>query len=179
MAALAGELGVKPPALYHYVKNKQALLVGMREVVSDSIDTSGFGVEPWAVAVDRWARSYRRAFSSHPNAIALLATEPITGATRTLQMYERVIQGFLGAGWPASRVMGDLVALESLILGAALDAVAPEDMFDPGEAAGEVPGLVGVLACRAVSGGSRADASFEVGLEVMIEGLARRRGLLG
>lgn len=179
MAALAGELGVKPPALYHHVKNKQALLVGMREVVSDSIDTSAFGAESWAVAVERWARSYRKAFSAHPNAIALLATEPITGAVRTLRMYERVIQGFLAAGWAESRVMGDLVALESFILGSALDAVAPDDMFEPGDAAAETPGLVSVLEQRLGSEGSRADAAFEIGLGIFIDGLARRNGLVG
>ena len=176
MAALAGELGVKPPALYHHVRNKQALFVGMREVVNDGIDTSGFGAEPWAVAVERWARSYRKAFSAHPNAIALLATEPITGSTNTLLMYERVIQGFLAAGWEESRVMGDMVALESFILGSALDAVAPDDMFEPGEASEQTPGLVAVLGELGPKG-SRADDAFEVGLEIFIAGLARKNGV--
>ncbi|MCV9993135.1 MULTISPECIES: TetR/AcrR family transcriptional regulator C-terminal domain-containing protein [Paeniglutamicibacter] len=177
MAALAGELGVKPPALYHHVKNKQALLVGMREVVNESIDVSGFGSLSWREAVERWARSYRAAFSAHPNAIALLATEPITGATRTLAMYECVVQGFLAAGWEASAVMGDMVALESFILGSALDVVAPDDMFDPGDAAAQTPGLAGVLAAQSALEGSRANHSFEVGLAIMIDGLARRNGV--
>ncbi|WP_286166897.1 TetR/AcrR family transcriptional regulator C-terminal domain-containing protein [Arthrobacter sp. AQ5-05] len=176
MAALAGELGVKPPALYHYVKNKQALLVGMREVVSDSIDVSGFGVLPWREAVGRWARSYRDAFAAHPNAIALLATEPIAGAARTLAMYECVVQGFLAAGWEPGRVMSDIVALESFILGSALDMVAPDDMFDPGEDAPQTPGLVEVLAAQAPLGGSRADKAFGVGLDIMIDGLALTGG---
>lgn len=177
MSALAGELGVKPPALYHHVKNKQALLVGMREVVNSSIDVSGFGALPWRAAVERWARSYRAAFSAHPNAIALLATEPITGSTRTLAMYECVVQGFLAAGWDPAQVMGDMVALESFILGSALDVVAPVDMFEPGDDAPQTPGLVQVLAASAAGGDSRADAAFGVGLGIVIEGLARRRGL--
>ncbi len=176
MAALAGELGVKPPALYHYVKNKQALLVGMREVVSDSIDVSGFGILPWKDAVRRWARSYRDAFAAHPNAIALLATEPIAGATGALAMYERVVQGFLAAGWEPGRVMSGIVALESFILGSALDVVAPDDMFDPGEDAAQTPGFVEVLAAQASLGGSRADRAFDVGLDIMIDGLALRHG---
>lgn len=176
MAALAVELGVKPPALYHHVKNKQALLVGMREVVSDSIDVSGFGVLHWREALERWARSYRVAFSAHPNAIALLATEPITGATRTLGMYESVVQGLLAAGWEVSEVMGSMVALESFILGSALDLIAPVDMFDPGEAAVQTPGLSMVLEAQSASDSSRADEAFELGLRIMVEGLGRLHG---
>ncbi|MFI8414440.1 TetR/AcrR family transcriptional regulator C-terminal domain-containing protein [Paeniglutamicibacter gangotriensis] len=176
MAALAGELGVKPPALYHYVKNKQALLVGMREVVSVSIDVSGFGILPWKEAVGQWARSYRDAFAAHPNAIALLATEPIAGATNTLAMYECAVQGFLAAGWEPGRVMSDIVALESFILGSALDVVAPDDMFDPGEDAAQVPGFVKVLAAQRSLDGSRADRAFDVGLGIMLDGLAVRNG---
>ena len=149
----------------------------MREVVSASIDVGGFGTLPWRAAVERWARSYRAAFSAHPNAIALLATEPITGSTRTLGMYECVVQGFLAAGWDPAQVMADMVALESFILGSALDVVAPVDMYEPGDETPRTPGLVRVLTARAVEEGSRADFAFEVGLGVMIEGLARRRGL--
>lgn len=171
MSALAAELGVKPPALYHYVKNKQALLGGMREMVSGDLDTSGFAQESWKVAIERWARSYRTAFAAQPNAVALLATEPITGATRTLLMYEQVIQGFLAAGWEAAWVMEDLTALESFILGSALDAVAPEDMFDPGEDAVHTPSLLKVLQSSSSEAKTRADTAFESGLKLMIEGL--------
>lgn len=177
MSVLASELGVKPPALYHHVKNKQALLSGMRELVSASIDVSGFRTLPWRAAVERWARSYRAAFSAHPNAIALLATEPITGSTGTLGMYECVVQGFLVAGWKPAQVMADMTVLESFILGSALDVVAPVDMYEPGDDASQTPGLVGVLRASAAEEGSRADLAFEVGLGVMIDGLAERRGL--
>lgn len=54
MAALAGELGVKTPALYHHVGNKTEVLSSMRELITSGIDHSGFGTLPWLDATRRW-----------------------------------------------------------------------------------------------------------------------------
>src|SRR3954447_21829659 len=59
MAALAAELGVQPPALYHHVGGRSDILAGMREYVTDGIDSSVFGTLPWHEAVVAWARSCR------------------------------------------------------------------------------------------------------------------------
>lgn len=171
MSALAADLGVKTPALYHYVKNKAALLIGMREHISNRIDTSGFHGKPWDEAVVQWARSYRSAFAAHPNVIALLATEPIAGAHRTLAMYEEVVQGFLAAGWRPDKVMNHVVVLESFILGSSLDAVAPAGIYDPGDDGQELPGLREALRCRVVDKGGPASTAFEEGLAVLVQGL--------
>src|SRR5690606_33607761 len=109
------------------------LIAGIRELVSDRIDVSGFGTLPWDAAVDRWARSYREAFARHPPTIALLAVRPIAGATRTNRMYDDVCGGLVAAGWPEHEVLTVIVALESFILGAALDHSAPDDMLDIGD----------------------------------------------
>ncbi|HEX2248347.1 MAG TPA: TetR/AcrR family transcriptional regulator C-terminal domain-containing protein [Arthrobacter sp.] len=181
MAALAAELGVKTPALYHHVGGKSDVLAGMREYVTDRIDTSAFGVLPWPDAVAAWARSYREAFAAHPYAISLLATLPVTGAQRTLVMYERVARGFRDAGWPDDQVVNGIVALENYILGSALDAVAPANMFDAGDFADEVPVFDAAVRDRdqSDSSSSPADQAFELGLEAIVEGLdAKRKALL-
>ncbi|NKX53015.1 TetR/AcrR family transcriptional regulator [Arthrobacter mobilis] len=181
LAALADELGVKTPALYHHVGGKSDILAGMREYVTQGIDTSAFGVLPWPEAVMSWARSYRSAFAAHPYAIALLATLPVTGAEQTLQMYERTARGFRGAGWPEEDVVNTIVALENFILGSALDAVAPEDMFDTGGFADQVPvfdAAVRVRHSAAGTAGSAAEQAFELGLAAMVEGLEARRKAL-
>ncbi|CAL4861267.1 TetR/AcrR family transcriptional regulator C-terminal domain-containing protein [Microbacterium sp. MM2322] len=85
--------------------------------------------DPHPHALLVWAHSYRDAFARHPATIAVFATTALDGAGRTTEMYERVVDAFLRAGWPEDDVMTTLVALEDFILGAALDAVAPADMF--------------------------------------------------
>ncbi|WP_427134358.1 TetR/AcrR family transcriptional regulator C-terminal domain-containing protein [Pseudarthrobacter sp. S9] len=180
MAALAADLGVKSPALYHHVGGKRDILAGIREYISDRIDTSAFGVRPWPEAVTVWARSYRAAFAAHPHAIALLATLPIAGAHRTLAMYEVVARGFVDSGWPEELVINNVVALENFILGSALDAVAPADMLEPGDFADEVPVFATALQARdrTDSAASPADQAFELGLAAIVTGLEASRAVL-
>jgi len=181
MAALAGELGVKTPALYHHVGNKTEVLSSMRELITFGIDHSGFGTLPWLEATRQWARSYRTAFAAHPHAIALLATTPVTGANPTLSMYEEVTKGFLAEGWPEELAVSAIVALESFILGSALDAVAPADIFDTGDFAAQVPVFTQALAVRQRFLGrdddvsyaaAAADQAFDLGLDALLTGLS-------
>lgn len=175
MAALAARLGVRPSSLYNHVTGRDDILAAVRELVSDAIDASMFDELPWDEALIRWAHGYRAAFAAHPPAISLLATLPITGALRTLRMYEQVVGGLRRGGWPEATVIPVMVAVESFILGSALDLVAPPDMFDAGPLAAEVPVFAATVRARdesaAAAGRPPADLSFEVGLAAMVEGL--------
>lgn len=178
MTELADALGVKASAIYNHVGGRVEVLERVRELVSDRIDTSAFGRMPWGDAVANWARSYRSAFAMHPVTVALFATTRVGGASRTLAMYERVTAAFVDAGWPQSEVLSVIVALEDYILGAALDVVAPDDMLDP-KGSPDAPQLVAAYAAQTPAhGGSRADASFELGLAALISGLSARRDAL-
>ncbi len=174
--ALAARLSVRPSSLYNHVAGKDDLLAGVQELITDAIDASMFDTLPWAEAVAGWARSYRAAFVRHPNAIPLFATSPVAGAVRTMAMYERVVIGFERAGWPADRILPAVVAIESFILGSALDAVAAPGVFSPGEAADQVPHLSAAVVAddrlAAESGQPSTDRSFEIGLQAMVAGLA-------
>lgn len=171
MRHIARELGVRPSALYNHVANQEDLLGAVRELVSDRIDVSGFGVLAWDAALDLWACSYREVFAAHPRTITLLALQPLRGAERTVRSYDAVCAGLESAGWPVGRVLSVVVALENLCLGAAFDRAAPADMMDPG-AAGESPlGRAYRARSTALGGASPADAAFELGLNAMLEGL--------
>ncbi|GAA3805063.1 TetR/AcrR family transcriptional regulator C-terminal domain-containing protein [Sphaerisporangium flaviroseum] len=177
LAALARRLGVRPSSFYNHVAGRDDILAAVRELVSDSIDASMFGELPWDEAMVRWAHGYRAAFAAHPPAISLLATLPVTGALRTLRMYDQVVTGLERGGWPAEMVIPVMVAVESFILGSALDMVAPPDMFDSGPLAAEVPAFAATVRARdgaaAARGRPPADLSFEVGLAAIIDGLRR------
>lgn len=168
MAALARRLDVRASSLYNHVDSKAALVEGIRDLVVDEIDCSAFTTEPWDVALERFAWSYRAAFSRHPHVVAMLATTPID-APGTYRMYEAVAQGLVAAGWPDERVHGVIVGLEYILIGAALDASASGLMWDAASAQGHgAPTLArGML----VAGGQRAvaDTLFAQVLGLFIE----------
>ncbi|MGH1550470.1 TetR/AcrR family transcriptional regulator [Leifsonia poae] len=176
MARLAQALRVRPSALYNHVEGKEDVIAAVRELVSDRIDVGAFETEPWDAAMLAWARSYRVAFAAHPPTIALLATLPLTGALRTMRMYDVVVAAMVRAGWPEGDVLPTLVAVESFILGSALDAIAPADMFDPSGSEDEVPAFASAYRARAAALGETApaDAAFETGLTAILDGLRVR-----
>ncbi|WP_432570637.1 TetR/AcrR family transcriptional regulator [Kineococcus sp. SYSU DK005] len=177
MAALARELGVAPSALYNHVATKQDVLRRVQDHVNREVDCSAFGALPWDEALTAWARSYRDVYARHVPLVPVIAVTPVRGAPHTLAMYERVAAGLREGGWPAHLVLDAVVAVESFVLGSALDTQAPPDIFDPGgETGGENesgPGEGSALAAavRARGGGDAALASFELGLAALVEGL--------
>lgn len=176
MAELGKALRVRPSALYNHVDGKDDVIAGIREFISDRIDVSAFATEPWDRALLRWAHSYRSAFARHPPTIAMLATLPVKGAKRTMRMYETVVSAMVDAGWPEPEVLHTIVVVESFILGSALDAVAPGDMFDPTGAEEEVPAFTSAYRARegALADNSPADTAFQVGIEALVAGLQIR-----
>ncbi len=169
MAALAGRLGVAPSALYNHVSTKDELLGWLQDHVNAEIDASAFGELGWQAALASWARSYRSAYARHPALVPLIATARVAGAEHTVAMYERVAAGLAGGGWPQHRVADAIVAVESFVRGSALDASAPEDIFEPGGLAASAPSLV-----RAVRARARHDpalAAFDLGLGALVTGL--------
>lgn len=182
MRAIASELGVRPSALYNHVAGQAELIAGVRELISDRIATDMFASEPWDAALAGWATHYRNTFAAHPPTIALLATLPLAEESVTSQMYETVIDALVRAGWPGERALTLMVALESFILGSALDLAADDGMLDPGPRS-DVPAFSAAYAERAgvlaASGGRAADAAFELGLRALLTGFRAEYAALG
>ncbi|MFE7209510.1 TetR/AcrR family transcriptional regulator [Streptomyces sp. NPDC057611] len=178
IALLARRLRVRPSSLYNHVKGKDDILAGVRELVADPIDAKVFDALPWDEALVSWARLYRAAFAAHPQTISLLATMPVSGAHRTLRMYESVVGGLERGGWPTASVIPVMVGVESFILGSALDLVAPAAMFDPGPDSPQVPRFTAAVHARdevsAARGRPAADLAFEVALAALVDGLRAR-----
>ncbi|RGE19832.1 TetR/AcrR family transcriptional regulator [Leucobacter sp. wl10] len=174
MRAIAQELGVRPSSLYNHVSGRDELIAGIRELISDRIDTSAFDAEPWHQALHDWAHAYRAAFAAHPPTITMFAVAPLEPGSRTALMYDRVCEALHGAGWPRERVLTIVVALESFILGSALDSSAADDMLDPGSRI-DTPAFTAAYHERARllagTGERPADAAFQAGLAAMIAGL--------
>ncbi len=176
MAALARSLGVAPSALYNHVSSKDDVLVLLEDHLAAMVDVSAFGVEPWDVAVRRWAWSYRDVFSEHTPLIPIIAVLPVANAPKTLAMYEAVTAGFREAGFPEERIISAIVALEAFVFGAAYDVTAPEDIFDAGDLADDVPNFTSAVDHLSLAGHERpTDTAFSLGLEALIAGFGAMR----
>jgi len=94
-------------------------------------------------------------------------------------MYERVVIGFEKANWPPEAIIPAMVAIESFVLGSALDAVAPSTQLAAGPDAEHVPRFVAAVDARnraaLRSGRTAADLAFEIGLTALVSGLERQR----
>jgi len=177
MAALARSLGVAPSALYNHVSSKDDVLILLMEQMASMVDVSAFGSEPWDEAVRRWAWSYRDVFSEHTPLIPIIAVLPVANAPKTLAMYESVTAGFRNAGFPEDRIISAIVALEAFVFGAAYDVTAPEDIFDAGNLAEQVPNFTAAVDRLALENHPRpTDVAFSLGLEALIAGFGALRG---
>ncbi|MEV7782960.1 TetR/AcrR family transcriptional regulator C-terminal domain-containing protein [Kitasatospora sp. NPDC088351] len=165
--ALAGTLKVSPSALYHHVAGRAEIVALMRAELVRTIGEQSMWDQPWDDALRTWAHAYRDAFAEHPGIIRLLATAPLAESFMH-ELYERAVTTLEGAGFAPQDVMSVITALESFILGSALDLVAPAVMVDAVER-GTTPRLAAAL--EAVpTGRHRADQAFELGLTALIAG---------
>lgn len=175
MAAVAKALGVAPSALYNHVTSKQDLLHLVQELVMGGVDHSLFDSHPLDQALRRWATSYRDVFAEHIPLIPVIAVLPVASSPRLLAMYESVAAGFARAGWEPERIVPAIVAIESFIFGSALDASAPDDIFEPGAEAERVPNFKAAIDAQRGTGRRSADAAFDAGLEALVAGLLAER----
>ncbi|BCW29714.1 putative transcriptional regulator, TetR family protein [Arthrobacter sp. NtRootD5] len=177
MAALARTLGVAPSALYNHVSSKDDVLVLLEDHLAAMVDVSAFGIGPWEEAVRKWAWSYRDVFSEHTPLIPIIAVLPVANAPKTLAMYEAVTAGFRDAGFPEEKIISAIVAIEAFVFGAAYDVTAPEDIFDAGTLADQVPNFTAAVDRLALEQHERpTDIAFSLGLEALITGFGALRG---
>lgn len=175
LAALARNLDVRPSALHHYFAGKDELIAGMRGQLTTRVGDHGFDARPWHEAIVPWARAYRQTFGAHPGIIAALATLPIDDEPESIIDYERIAAAMSRDGYPVHRIVPAIVAIESFVIGSALDSLAPEDNLRPVDNAELAPNLTRAeAAARENAAAQRHSAvteTFEFGLAALIAGL--------
>lgn len=180
---LAKELGVQAPALYWHFKNKQELLNQMAETIARE-EAPLRPVTP-DVAWDEWvaqrARDMRASLVRHRDGAMLAAsTRPQPSQWGDIELQMSVL---CGAGLTPADALRSMIALGNYVAGFTLDeqadrtrAVPPEersaeDFAEALAALAPYPRLVSAL--REV-GDPQSDASFEAGLQLILDGLRRR-----
>lgn len=182
MRTLAARVDRQVSSLYNHVAGRGELIEAMRARIVEGIDTvpfvepgggaNGDGASSWDIALERWARSYLRAFAAHPNLIRLLATTSIQDRS-TYAMYDSIVAGLERGGWPEGQVIAVMRTVEAHVLGSALDIIAPGDMLEQTSVDPHFSHVRSALDPRnAAAFGT--EAAFELGLTALIEGLRLR-----
>lgn len=178
---LADELGVKPMSIYHHVPGKEAILDGMVDLVFAEIDAPRPG-EPWRGELRRRALSVRTVLRRHPWAPPLMESRTTPGPA-TLAHHEAVLGCLREGGLSLQLTAHAAAVLDSYLYGFALqEANLP---FGGGEQIGELaeaivdampvdayPRMVEFTRDHVLVPGYSFGASFEFGLDLLLDGLA-------
>jgi AcrR family transcriptional regulator len=180
---LAERLGVRAMALYHHFRNKDELLDGMVDLVFAEVELPTEGLD-WREAMRRRAASMRAALIRHRWAIGLMDSR--TGqAPATLRHHNAVIGCLRTGGFTIAGAAHAFSALDSYIYGFVLQEVAlPFDSAaELEDIAGSImeqmgdafPHLTEMIVEHALKPGYAYAEEFDIGLDVLLDGLERRR----
>jgi AcrR family transcriptional regulator len=172
IAQVADALGVRPSSLYNHVSGKSEILEAMRSMVFETVPPASPapGV-PWTQQVRDLLRSYRDAFAARPRLVPLLTAQTVS-APDVMRIYDDIARILSATGIPATRLLDVITVLDSFVIGSALDLVAPDEVWDARQA--QSPELQDAIR-SADAGRSRADRAFELGLSLLLGGLADLR----
>ncbi len=178
---LADELGAKPMALYHHVPNKEAILDGMVDRVFAEIDLPPSDAE-WRSAVRRRCVSARAVLGRHPWAPPLMESRRSPGPA-TLRHHEAVLGCLRGGGLSLGLTAHAYAIIDSFVYGFALQeanlpfgggaeiADLAETIIEPLPAQ-DYPRLVELTTEHVLRPGYAFGASFEFGLDLLLDGIA-------
>jgi AcrR family transcriptional regulator len=184
MRALGEELGVEAMSLYYYVANKDELLDGMVDLVYSEIELPS-GEADWKAAMRQVATSAHEALSRHRWAITLMETRTRPGPAN-LRHHDSVIRTFREAAFSIKQAIHGFSVLDSYISGFALQELTlpfdtPEELAEAAESilaqfpADEYPYLAETITEHVTKSGYDYADEFEVGLDLILDGLERLR----
>jgi AcrR family transcriptional regulator len=187
MRKLADELGVGAMSLYHYVPNKEQLVDGMVEIVFGEIEVPSTGGD-WKAALRRRAASTRAALKRHRWANGQMEGRATTGPANA-RLHDAVLGVLREAGFSIEMTVQAYSVQDAYIYGFALQektlpfesaeesaAVAEGQSWEIEALADQFPYLAEVVAGHVAKVGYDFDEAFEYGLDLILEGLERRRG---
>jgi len=181
MREVASRLGVEAMSLYNHVANKDEILDGMADLVAEQFDLPE-DVDHWREAMRRRAVSAHKVFGRHPWAPMLFDSRESSGPAR-LHYFDWVLGKLMTAGFSVDGAARAFSLLDSYIYGFGIQQfnfsadsdVSTEEMAEAILAyipAGTYPYLHR-MASHAMQGGYDAEADFDFGLEIILDGLER------
>ncbi|HWR10442.1 MAG TPA: TetR/AcrR family transcriptional regulator C-terminal domain-containing protein [Rectinemataceae bacterium] len=181
MREVASKLGVEAMSLYNHVANKDDILDGMVDLVIERVELPS-DVKGWREAMRRRAVSAHQVFGRHPWVPQLLDSRETSGPSRMLYL-DWVLGTLVKAGFSLEGAARAFSLLDSYIYGFGIqrfnmsaDADAsPEEMAQAILASipAEKYPYLHRMASQAMESGYDAEADFDFGLELILDGLER------
>jgi AcrR family transcriptional regulator len=177
---LADELRVKPMTIYHHLPNKDAIIDAMVDRVFAEIDLPPAD-EHWKAAIRHKCLSARRVLLCHPWAPPLMESRTSPGPA-TLLHHEAVLGCLLGGGLSYELVAHAGAVLDSYVYGFTLHETnlpfgGSEQIGELAETiigampVDEYPNMVAFTVNHVLKPGYSFSASFDFGLDVLLDGL--------
>ena len=182
MRKIAQELGVEAMSLYNHVGSKAEIVDGIVDLVATDIDLALDGTD-WKAAMRRRAISAHEQLLQHPWAVQLWMSGETFGDAR-MRYADAVLRGFREGGFPEELTYHAFHVFQSHVMGYTM-YVASFD-FDVEELeqlaaefletfpADEYPDL-GLHIRQHAEPGDEHEGAFEFGLDLVLDGLERRR----
>jgi AcrR family transcriptional regulator len=165
---VADALGVRPSSLYNHVAGKDEIVEAMRGLVFREGALGTERGDSWDQSVRLMLRRYRACFAKHPRLIPLVTAYTVS-SPEVMGMYDELAEILSNAGVPDDQLLDVITMCDSVVLGAALDLAAPDEVWALDQA--RSPALVAAIQ-RAGSGRERSDRAFELALNILIAGVA-------
>ncbi|MDQ3662791.1 MAG: TetR/AcrR family transcriptional regulator [Actinomycetota bacterium] len=177
MRRLASHLAVSPMALYNHVPHKEALLEGVVDRILGEIDLSVVELDDWAEVLKSGFRSFQTTLLRHPNAVPLLQSKVVV-TPDSLRPVEVSLATLQRAGFDARLALHAHWALVGFTFGHVTNCLA-NPLTNPGVLKESVVGndslgpgaFPSFHRCLPHCLNPDFDASYEFGLEIIIEGL--------
>jgi AcrR family transcriptional regulator len=181
MREVASRLGVEAMSLYNHVANKDEILDGMADLVAEQFDLPE-DVDHWREAMRRRAVSAHEVFGRHPWAPMLFDSRESSGPAR-LHYLDWVLGKLMTAGFSVDGAARAFSLLDSYIYGFGIQQfnfsadsdVSTEEMAEAILAyiPAETYPYLHRMASHAMQVGYDAEADFDFGLEIVLDGLER------
>ena len=175
MRAVAKRVDRHVSSLYNHVTNRAELVELLSAHIVKGIDVSGFAALPWPQALAQWSKSYVTEFVAHPNLVQILATSPVRDLP-TLIMYETMMTSLSAQGWSVREAVLVIRTVEAHAWGSVFDIVAPQPDIAVYESTPGYDAIQALVTTEPAEYG--AWASFEAGLQALIDGLEIRHDAL-
>lgn len=169
--ALAKAMAVSPSSLYNHVSSKDDIVELMRGRAMGEIELPGSDGD-WIDTLRQIARGYMRSYAKHPKLIPLLTAHTVRDEG-TLRVYDLLAEAFRNGGFTPGDSLAAITVLDSFVLGSALDAAAPPQVWESTEES-SAAWRAAIDAGQGVE--NRAEKTFEYGLEILLRGFRQQAG---
>lgn len=183
MRAVARALGVEAMSLYHHVASKDAMLDGMVDTVFTEFHAPVIG-GPWRSELRTRSQSAREVLTRHPWAVGLMDSRRGAGFA-TILHHDAVLGCLREAGFSWTLAGSAFALLDAHLYGFVLQELAlpfdgEADLADLATSItdavpdGMLPYFRGFVVERALTPGYSFAPEFEIGLDLILDGLEQR-----